>query len=200
MEADDEPLLVPVVAQKSYALVDVGQVVAAAPPPLAKVRAIVVQQYLLNAGAKKASALAESLRIKIAKGMSMDKALASAGVALPPTQKIGGRRADMMQKDKQVPPEIALLFTIPKGVVKVMPIGGDRGFFIIQLDEIQSGDATKAPGLIDQVRVGLSNVASNEYSAELVQSIQKELGVTRNTALIEKVKAELRRSNGANPQ
>jgi peptidyl-prolyl cis-trans isomerase D len=200
MEADDEPQLVPVTAQKSYALVDVGQVTAAAPPPIAKVRELVTQQYLLNAGSAKASALAESLRAKIAKGMSMDQALAGAGIPLPPVQRIGGRRADMMRQDKQVPPEVALLFTIPKGTVKVMPISGDRGYFIIRLDGVQSGDAAKVPGLVDRVRGGLNTVAANEYVDQLGLAIQREVGVKRNDAVLKKVKAELRRINGSSPQ
>ena len=43
-----------------------GEIVAAAPPPLAKVKQLVLAQYKLNAGNVKAKALAEQIQAKVA--------------------------------------------------------------------------------------------------------------------------------------
>lgn len=196
MEADDEPQLAPITPQKRYALVDVNEVVAAAPPPLAKVRTIVEQQYALHEGAVVARTFADALAAKIRKGMPMDQALAGAHLPLPPSQQIGGRRGDLMRDDKRPPAEIALLFAIPKGAVKVMPIGNDRGYFIIQLQQIAQGDAAQVPGLVDQVRGGLKDVVANEYGAQFNRAMERDLGAKRNPDAVARVTQELKRING----
>jgi peptidyl-prolyl cis-trans isomerase D len=196
MAADDDAQIVPITADKRYALLDVGDIVPAAPPPLDKVRAAVVQQYKLSQGNVKAKALADQLRAKVAKGMKLEDAMASAGVKLPPVQKAGGRRADLMREDKRPPEELAMLFTMAAGSVKVLPISGDRGYFIIQLDQIVRGDAGKNPQLVNQVRDQLGTAVGSEYSDQFERAIEKHLKVTRNAAALAKVEQELRRANG----
>jgi peptidyl-prolyl cis-trans isomerase D len=196
MAADDDAQIVPITADKRYALLDVGDIVPAAPPPLDKVRAAVVQQYKLSQGNVKAKALADQLRAKVAKGMKLEDAMASAGVKLPPVQKVGGRRADLMREDKRPPEELAMLFTMAAGSVKVLPISGDRGYFIVQLDQIVRGDAGKNPQLVNQVRDQLGTAVGSEYSDQFERAIEKHLKVTRNAAALAKVEQELRRANG----
>ncbi|CAN5311886.1 peptidyl-prolyl cis-trans isomerase [soil metagenome] len=196
MAADDDAQIVPITAEKRYALLDVGDIIAAAPPPLDKVRPIVLQQYKLSQGNAKAKTLANQLRAKIAKGMKLEDALASAGVPLPPVQKAGGRRADIMRDDKRPPEELAILFAMAPGSVKILPISGDRGYFIVQLDQIVRGDAGKQPQLVAQVRDQLGTAASGEYAEQFERAIEKQLKVTRNTVALAKIEQELRRANG----
>src|SRR3546814_19037417 len=97
MSQDDDAQLVPIVAEKRYALAAPGDIQAAAPPPLAKVKPLVPMQYKPAQGNEKAKALAEQIRAKVAKGMKLDAAVASAGVALPRPHVVGGRRADLLR-------------------------------------------------------------------------------------------------------
>lgn len=200
MEADDDAQLVEITAQKRYALLDIDGIIASAPPPLDNIRATVAQLYRLHVGAEKAGKVAVALQAKIAKGMPLDQALASAGVPLPPAQKAGARRADLVRQDQRPPAEIAILFAMKQGSVKVMPIGNDRGFFLIQLDAVAQGDAAKVPGLTDRIRAELSNVVATEYSEQFERAIERDLGVKRNDAAVAQVTQELRRINGAAPQ
>jgi peptidyl-prolyl cis-trans isomerase D len=82
------------------------------------------------------------------------------------------------------------------GSVKVLPISGDRGYFIIQLDQIVRGDAGKNPQLVNQVRDQLGTAVGSEYSDQFERAIEKHLKVTRNAAALAKVEQELRRANG----
>lgn len=200
MEADDEPQLAQLGAQGRYALLDVDEVVAAAPAPLAKIRAIVVEQYKLHEALAKARTLADSLQAKVAKGMPLEQALAQAGIPLPPAQKVGGRRADLMRGGNRPPTEIALLFAMPKGSVKVLPIGQDRGYFLVQLENIAQGDAAKVPGLVDRLRGDLTQVVAGELSAQLEQAIERDLGVKRDPQAVVRVTQELSRINGGGAQ
>lgn len=199
MDADDDAQLAQIAPQKRYALLDVTDVIAAAPPALDKVRPTVIQMYKLHAGAEQARTVATSLQAKIAKGMSLEQALASAGVPLPPVQKAGGRRADLMRQDQRPPAEVAILFAMKPGTVKMMPIGDDRGTFLIQLDAVAQGDAAKIPGLTDRIRADLGNVVASEYGEQFERAVERDLGVKRNAGAVATVTQELRRINGAAP-
>lgn len=197
MDADDDPQFVAVAPDKRYALLDVTDIIAPAPPPLEKVKPVVVQHYLLNQGAAKAKALADRLRAEIEKGKPFDKALAEAGVALPPAQTVAGRRADLLRGDKRPPAEISILFAMAQGSVKLMPIPEDQGWFLILLNRIQPGDAAKVPGLTDRVRDDMNGVVAGEYGDQFGQAIERALDVKPNPALLNRVTQELRRINGA---
>ncbi|QUT04314.1 SurA N-terminal domain-containing protein [Sphingobium phenoxybenzoativorans] len=200
MAADDDAQIVPIVQDKRYALLKVGDIAAAAPPPLVKVRELVVAQYKLAQGAIKAKAVAEQIRAKVAKGAKLEEALAAAGVPLPPVQKAAGRRADLMRGDKAPPPPLALMFNMAKGTIKALPIGQDRGYFLVQLDQVQQEDAAGQPQLVEQVRGQLGNVVGNEYAQQFEKAIEKDLKVARNMTVVTSVKQELRRANGGGEQ
>lgn len=197
MAQDDDAQLVPITADKRYALLDVSEIQAAAPPPLDKVKDLIIQAYKLNQGNTKAKAAAEQIRAKVAKGMQLDAAVAAAGVSLPPVQRAGGRRADVMRGDQRPPAELAILFSMAAGSVKSLPIGNDRGYFVVQLDKIAAGDAGKQPAVIDRVRGELARVTGAEFISQFERAIEKHLKVTRDAAAVAKVKQELRRANGA---
>ncbi len=200
MEADDDPQFVAIVPDQRYALLDVTDIVAPAPPSLDKVKPIVIQHYLLNQGAAKAKTLADRLRVEIEKGKPFDKALAEAGVPLPPAQTVAGRRADLLRGDKRPPAEISILFAMAQGSVKLMPIPGDQGWFLILLNRIQPGDAAKVPGLVDRVRADMNGVVGGEYGDQFGRAIERALDVKPNPALLSRVTQELRRINGATAQ
>ncbi|MDQ4419972.1 SurA N-terminal domain-containing protein [Sphingobium sp. DEHP117] len=197
MEADDDPQFVPITQGTRYALVRVGDIVAAAPPPLGQVKPIVAQHYLLSQGAAKARALAQTIQAQVAKGVPLEKAMAGAGVTLPPVQKVAVRRADLLRQDQRVPAQLSILFAMTRGSVKTMPIPEDQGTFLIQLDSVAQGDAAKVPGLVDRVRADLSGLAGNEYAEQLARAAERELGVKRNPATVGHVTKALRDANGA---
>lgn len=201
MEQDDDPQFVPIAPGARYALVRVGDVVAAAPPPLNdKVKPIVVQQYLLAQGLIKAQALAAKLQGEIAKGTPMDKALAGAGVPLPPAQKITARRADLLRQDQRPPAHISMLFAMTQGNVKTIAIPNDQGMFLVQLISVQQGDAAKVPGLVDKVRADLSGLIGNEYADQFARAVERDLGVERNPATVVQVTKALKDANGGSAQ
>lgn len=195
MSQDDDAQLVPIVADKRYALAAPGEIVAAAPPPLAKVHAAVVAQFKLNQGNAKAKALAEQIRAKVAKGETLNAAIAAAGVRLPAPQVVGGRRADILRGDQRPPPEVAMLFAMAPKSVKTLPIGQDRGYFVIQLDAIKSGDAGKEPDLLKQVGDQLGQVAGDEYRQQFERAVEKQLRVTRKPSAIADAQKALSATN-----
>lgn len=200
MDADDDAQIMPITQEQRYALLDVTEIVAAAPPPLDKVKPAVEQFYQLDQGAKKAKALANKLKGEIDKGKAFDKALAEAGSPLPPPQKIGGRRADLLRGDQRPPAEISILFAMAPGTIKILPIPQDRGYFLVMLDTIQQGDAAKVEGLVDRVRTDMVKVVASEYGDQFERAIERALDIERDPALLSRVTGELRRVNGGTVQ
>lgn len=195
MSADDDAQLIPIAADKRYVLAAPGEIVAAAPPPLAEVKQLVLAQYKLNEGSQKAKALAEQIQAKVAKGAKLADAIAQAGVKLPAPQMLGGRRADIMRGQQRPPAEVAILFSMAANTVKTLPIGQDRGYFVVQLNKIERGDAKGQPDLLNQVRTQLSEVVGQEYGQQFERAVEKELKVTRNPNAVAQVRSALAATN-----
>src|SRR3546814_10980936 len=62
MELDDDPQMVTVAPDQAYALLDVTDVKAAAPPPLERVHDRIVQQFQIDRAAAKAKSRSEERR------------------------------------------------------------------------------------------------------------------------------------------
>jgi peptidyl-prolyl cis-trans isomerase D len=196
MEADDDAQMVMIAPDERYALLDVTDIIAAAPPPLAELKSLVAQQYMLHEGAAKARTVAEKIRSEVAKGKTLEQAMADTGTALPPVQKVAGRRADLLRTDKRPPAEISIMFAMMKGSIKAVPIPQEQGTFLVILDDIQQGDAAKVPGLVDRVRNDVGRVVQREYSDQLEKAMERDLGVERKASVISRVMQELQRANG----
>lgn len=192
MELDDEPQMVTIQPDALYALVDVTDIKAAAPPPLDKVRTLIVQQFQLDRAAARAKTAADQVVTKVNKGMDLAKAIGELGLKVPPPQPIGGKRADIARGGQQVPPPLALLFSMAEGSTKALDIGKDQGYFVVRLDQIQRGDAGKQPALVSAVQQQMSRVAGNEYAEQFARAVQSHVGVKKNEAAIAAVKQQLR--------
>ena len=197
MSADDDAQLIPITADKRYALAAPGEIIAAAPPPLAEVKQLVLAQYKLNAGNAKAKALAAQIQAKVAKGMKLADAIAQAGVKLPAPQTLGGRRADIMRSQQRPPAEVAILFQMAENSVKTLPIGQDRGYFVVQLNKIERGDAKGQSALLNQVRTQLGEVVGQEYAQQFERAVEKDLKVSRNPNAVAQARQALSTSNGS---
>lgn len=195
MSQDDDAQLIPIKEDQRYALAAPAEIRAAAPPPLAKVKPVVVAQYKLTQGNAKAKALAEQIRTKVAKGMKLADAVAQAGIPLPAPQTVGGRRADIMREGQRPPAEVAILFSMAANSVKTLPVGQDRGYFVVQLNGIKRGDAGGQTALLDQVRGQLSDVVGQEYGQQFERAVEKQLGVKRTPSAVANVERALTSTN-----
>ena len=127
--------------------------------------------------------------------MKLTDAIAQAGVKLPPPQQLGGRRADIMRGQQRPPAEVAIMFAMAANTVKTLPIGQDRGYFVVQLNRIERGDAKGQPELLNQVRTQLAEVVGQEYGQQFERAVEKDLGVTRNANAVAKVRQALSATN-----
>jgi peptidyl-prolyl cis-trans isomerase D len=190
MEQGDDPQVVAVPDGKA-ALVTLGQVLRAGPPPLAQVHDVVERAWLLSQGATKAKAAAETVRKAVAGGSTLAAAIAGTGVKLPAPEKIGAQRAQLNQKDGQIPAPLVALFSMTKGSTRVLALPNDQGYAVLHLDEIQPGDAGKNVQILTATAQGLRGVLSQEYSGQFLRALRADVGVKRNDAALARVAADL---------
>ena len=197
LETDSSAQLIEIVPGEKFAMIAVAEAVEAAPAPLKEIRDVVAKQWALAEGDKKAKAVAEQVRKAIAGGKSLNEALAATGVRLPAPETVSGTRGQM-STGQQIPPPLMMLFAMKKGTAKTLSAGGDRGWFIVQLNEVIKGDASKETEMLAARRQEMEGLLAQEYIAQMINAAAKESGVTRNEELIARRKKELttRGTNG----
>jgi peptidyl-prolyl cis-trans isomerase D len=196
MAQNDEPEVVTLPNNAGYAVVSPGEIVPAAPAPLATIRAQVAADWINDQAAKRARAAAAQVADKVSAGMSVTDALKGLGVAIPPARPITARRIQIATAQGPVSPILKMLFTLNagKGGLGAIPQGG--GFFVVKVDKVTPGNAVVAPNLITQIQNELGQAASQDYSDEFLAAIKRQLKVRRNNSAIEAFRTRLTTSGG----
>src|SRR5690606_34175360 len=92
---------------------------------------------------------------------------------------------------QQVPPVLALMFSMAKDTVKRLEAPQDNGWFVVQLDEVAVPELDEDDPLIGATRQQLAAVFGDEYSEQLVAAAKREVGVERTQAAIDAVATQL---------
>ncbi len=170
-----------------FALLELGQVIAPAPPPLAQITPQVTAALTLEQRSKAAKATADAVIADVAKGTSFAAALAQRG--LPPPRPIRGRRIDVIQQQK-VPPAIQEFLSMPAATTRALP-ATDGTVLLIRVDRIVPGDLAAAPPLLEATRQQLAQTAPDEIAAAFGRAVEREVGVTRNPTAIAATKRRI---------
>jgi peptidyl-prolyl cis-trans isomerase D len=186
METDGSAQLVQIEEGKRFALVSVADFDEAAPAPLGEIKNIVLQQWAMSEGNKKAKTVAEQVRKAVLSGQSLSAALAAAGATGAKIEMISSTRGDLNKASQKgaVPPPLALMFAMKKGTAKSIQAPNDRGWFVVRLNEVVRGDASADVERVESNRKELQTLLSQEYAAQLIASAKKEMGVELNKATI----------------
>ncbi len=180
-------------ANRPFVIFDVSQITPSAPAPFAEIKDDVKAAWTMDQGSKAAKAAAIKVQAEMAKGKSMEAAMAEVGHPLPPIEQLGMSRATLsraLQAGRQVPPPVSLMFHMTKGSVKVQSADGERGWFVVQLKEIKPG---KAPSdeVIAQARKELGAQLGDSLVTALGKAVESDLKVEKNAAAIKAVKTRL---------
>jgi peptidyl-prolyl cis-trans isomerase D len=195
MEQDGDPQLIELVPGEKFAIIAVADLQEAAPPPLAKVKPLVQQQWALSQGKIKAKAAAEQVQKAVNAGKPLSAAIAALGVRLPSPQSVSGARSELNQQGKPLSPPIALLFAMKKGTTKTLPAPQEQGWFVVYLKDVIKGDASKNTAELDARRAEMTQLIRDEYAAQLIAAAAKNVGVTRNESVIKDLRTRLTTRN-----
>ena len=189
--ADDEDPVVETLAQGTrFAIVAPPRIIPAAPPPLAQIQDRVRADFILRRSADRARAVAAAIVAKINGGMAPAQAFAQAGVSLPAPQPINARRIQIAQGN-QVPPPLAMMFSMKTGTAKVLQAPEGAGWFVVHLAKREAGDARSQPALVQQTRGQFAQVIGNEYVDQFVRAVEGVEKVKRDEDAIQRAKQSL---------
>lgn len=191
-EADADAAVATLSPGAVYALYDLDRINAAAPRPLAAIKDTVTRDFLVERIARASRKIADSIAARVTKGMPLSAAIADAGVRIDTPVPVSGKRRDLAKdKDGNVPPALALMFSIAPKRAKTVEAPGKQGWFIVYLNEIKVGDPKSDPTLIPQMAAEFSQLLSAEYTKQLTTAIRADLGVSKNDAAIKKLRKTL---------
>ncbi|MEW4466714.1 SurA N-terminal domain-containing protein [Parasphingorhabdus sp. JC815] len=193
LEEDSDPQVVEIIPGQQYAIMAVTQITPAAPPPLESIKQRVARDYILEQGSKKAKVVAEKITKQVSEGMSLSKAVADAKVRLPAVESINSTRAELATQSQkgQVPPPLTLMFSMAEGTAKKLKAPQNQGWFIVSLNNINPGDASKQKSLLDATRNQFKNVFGNEYTAQFINAMKADVGVEKNDKALTTLKNQL---------
>lgn len=191
-EADADAAVATLSPGAVYALYDLDRINAAAPRPLAAIKDAVTSDLLVERVARAARKIADTVATNVTKGMPLSAAIAQAGVRIDPPVSIAGKRRDLAKdKDGNVPPALALMFSIAPKRAKTVEAPGKQGWYIVYLNTIKVGDPKSDPALIPQMAAEFSRLLSAEYTQQLTAAIRADLGVSKNDAAIKRLRKSL---------
>ncbi len=191
MEASDDPQLVPIGNDGGFALVKTDRVIAAAPRPLAEIRANVADDLVRSRQLDGARKAANAILAKLNKGMPIAQAMQESGLKLPAVEALDASRGQLAQMGDQLPPPVRLMFSMAEKKAKTIPAPQGGGYWIVQLDDIEEGNAKGNAALIGQTRGQLAQLIGDEYVEQFAAAARKAVKVKRNEAAIAALKAQL---------
>lgn len=195
MEREKQPQISELVAGKSFVIFDVSRIDASAPAPLDAIRARVAADVANDKGAAAARAAAMKILAGAKKGGDLAPLVAGLGVALPPVQPVSMSRDQITAQGGRIPPALGLFFGMAQNTTKLMPIAGNKGWFVIQLKQIQPGQVDAKDPILAQVSNELTQLAAREQSDGLRRAIRAEVKVKRNDAALKAVASQLAGGN-----
>lgn len=196
LEPNDPPEIITLPNDQGYAMVSPGDVVPAAPAPLATVHDQVANDWINAKAADRARVVAAQIEAKVEHGTPLAQAMKDSGVALPPVQPLAARRIQIATAQGPVPPVLKMLFSLGEGKSRMFADPQGRGFFIVDVKKIVPGNALLQPTLIGQMQNQLQQGLSDDYGQQFLAAVRKEIGSKRNEGAIQATKSRMVSSGG----
>jgi peptidyl-prolyl cis-trans isomerase D len=184
MAVDDDPEVVTLPNDAGFALVDVDNVIEAAPAPLAQIRDKVREDWINRKASDRARAAAAEIAAKVARGTDIKQAAAAAGASVPPVQDLRARRLQIGQANPNVAAPLKMLFTLMQGKSRMVADPQGQAFFVVKNNKIIPGNALSNPSLIAQTQNAFQQTSTEELGAQLLAAVKAEQGVKRNEEAI----------------
>ena len=191
LEPGEDPGVETIEENQRYAVVAVTRSIPAAAPPLARIRDRVKADLVVRRASERARAVASAIVARINGGMAPAQAFAQAQVKLPAVETLTATRREIARANAQVPPPMAMMFSLPRGKARILAAPDGRGWFVVYLDRIVPGDASKEPGLAQAVRTQFGAIIGEEYAAQFTNAVRAELDIERNDDAVKALRSEM---------
>lgn len=185
-EPDDDPALVPLAEDKDV-FYNLERVIAAAPKPLAQIKAQVTAEFMADRASKAARRAAEAIMAKANGGTPLASAAAGQGSVRP----LSSRRMDIVQGNAAPAVELVQLFELNSGRARIAPTADKQGWVVVQLDKIEPGNLMSEPSLLAATQSQLSDAVGREYTQQFTTAAKKMLKLQRNQPAIDDLRKSL---------
>lgn len=175
-EQSDDPQVAALPGGTGYIVWDLAAIMPAAARPLAQVRDQVVTGVVQDRQLRAARAAARDVVAAVGRGQPLDAALRATGRTLPPVDRASGTRAEFSGGRGQVPPPVALMFSMAERTAKTLEAPNRQGIVVVYLEDIQPGDASRNAAVIEATRRGLAGAVGREYAAQFIRAIRESVG------------------------
>lgn len=183
--APDEEPTVQELDKETFAVLDVTDVVAPTPVPLAQIRPAVAAEWQRDQRMKRAKAVADAVVAEVKGGTPLAQALSKR--KLPAPQPFTGRRIEIA-RGGQVPPPLALMFSLPEGSVRALEGPNDLGWYIVTTEKVTPGDPMSAPQVLQATQAEMARNVGEELLTQFAHAVEGVVGVERNDKAIQDVK------------
>lgn len=190
LEPNSEPVVQVVAPNERFALVTLGNILPSAAPPLAQIAAQVKADLQRQRASDRARAVAAAIVSKINAGTPPARAFAEAQVKLPAVQPVTAVRRDVARSGNVAAP-LVMLFSLPQGKARLVPGQGGNGWFVVFLEKIVPGDASKDPAMVDGIRGSFTGIFGQEYAEQFTNGARQKVNVKRNDDALGRLKREL---------
>jgi peptidyl-prolyl cis-trans isomerase D len=158
---------------------------------LKDIRDRVAADWKLAEGGKLARAAADRILARLKGGKDLATAVREEEKSLPAVDAINLTREQLAQAGGRVPPPLALMFSMAEGTFKKLEAPRNGGWFVVDLDAIQTGEVADDDPLLARTLQELNAVSGQEYASQLRNAIRNEAGVEKNDAGVEAVRKQL---------
>jgi len=189
---ESEPQLAALGSADRFIIYDVSEVIPSAAPPLAEIRDEVTAAWRRAEGNAKAREVARRVLEKTREGTDFADALRAEEEPRFQVQPVElSRRELLAQRGRGIAPPLVLLFSMAQGSTKLLEAPQDIGWYLVDLEEVETGDIASDDPVIAQTRQQFAPTLAEEYRRQLTRAIRDEVGVERNEDAIEAVRRRL---------
>lgn len=188
---EGEPQLAEVQRGTTFMLFEVSEITPAAAAPLAEIRPRVTAAWRLAEGNKLAREAADRVLAKLDGDATLSAAMAAEEKPLPSVDQIDLNREQLLSQGQQIPPALALMFSMAEGTSKRLEAPNNLGWFIVDLDDISTDEVAANDPLVTMTRSQIREAMNDEIVQQLTAAMRAELGVETNPDAIEAVRRQL---------
>ena len=188
---EGEPQLAEIVRGQVFLVFEVSEITESAAAPIDEIKDPLTTAWKLDQGSKLAKEATHRIMKRVADGGSLTAAVNAEETRLPPADNVNLNRREIVGQNGQVPPPLALMFSMAKGTTKRLETANNLGWFVVDLDSINADEIGEDNELVAATSQQLQAALAREYSEQLTAAMREEVGVERNDDAVEAVRRQL---------
>ncbi|MCB2089368.1 MAG: SurA N-terminal domain-containing protein [Sphingomonadaceae bacterium] len=190
VEDEGEPMLAEAIRGETFIAFEVGSITRSATAPFKEIKSQLTGEWRMAEGARLAKLAVDKVLARVAKGEALPAAMRAENIKSPQFEAINLTR-EQLTAQGQVPPPLALMFSMAEGTAKKLEAPNNAGWFVIDLDRIEAGKIAKDDPLFAQAKQQLGGAMGQEYAEQSQNAVRAATKIERNDAGIDAVRKQL---------